>query len=421
MTEPTLRRVTPDAIARLVRQPVDPAALAVAQAIVERVRSGGIEAAIAEGTRLGDLAAGGKVHYSPADCRDALEGLPRVQQDLLTRTAHRIRSFAEAQRAALGNVTLPVPGGSAGHEAVAVESAGCYAPGGRFPLPSSVLMTAITARAAGVTTVWVASPRPSPVTLAAAAVAGADGLIALGGAQAIALLAFGGGPVPACDVITGPGNAFVTAAKFLVSAHVGIDMLAGPSELVVVADSSADPTVVAMDLLAQAEHDPDAVPVLVSFDAEMANRVERAVATALQNLPTAATAGAALANGYSVVVGSPDEAAAVCNMLAPEHLQLSLARPETLRPLLHHYGALFLGTGACEVLGDYGIGPNHVLPTGGAARHSGGLSVFDFLRIRTWLQIDDVAAADDVLADAEALADLEGLAAHAGAARCRRR
>lgn len=420
MSGANLRRVTPETVARLVRNPVDPAALAIAGVIVEHIRVGGFDAAIAEGTRLGDLPAGGQAVYSAAECGAALATLPREEQALLARTASRIQQFAKTQREALGNATLPVPGGNAGHEAVAVETAGCYAPGGRFPLPSSVLMTAVTARAAGVATVWVASPRPTPVTLAAAAVAGADGLLALGGAQAVALMAFGGGPVPACDVVVGPGNAYVTAAKFLVSAHTGIDMLAGPSELVVVADSSADPAVVAMDLLAQAEHDPDAVPVLVSLNDKIADRVDRALATALQSLSTASTASRALANGFSVVVDTEAEAATVCNQLAPEHLQLSLANPEALRPLLHQYGALFLGAGACEVLGDYGIGPNHVLPTGGTARHRGGLSVFNFLRIRTWLRIDDVPAADAVLADAEALAELEGLAAHAGAARCRR-
>lgn len=420
MSLTTLRRLTAGQVSRLARSPVNPSALTVAGAIVKRVRSGGWGAALAEGERLGDLPAEGQAVYSRADCQEALAQLPPKHQALLQRTADRIRQFAMAQRCALGDVAQSVPGGMAGHEAVAVETAGCYAPGGRFPLPSSVLMTVVTARAAEVATVWVASPRPSPVTLAAAAVAGADGLLALGGAQAIALLAYGGGPVPACDVVVGPGNAYVTAAKFLVSATVGIDMLAGPSELVVVADSSVDPATVAMDLLAQAEHDPDALPVLIALDEETADLVDQALSDALAQLPTAETAEAAVAKGYSVVASSLEEAASVCNLLAPEHLQLSMAEPDSLRPLLRHYGALFLGTGACEVLGDYGLGPNHVLPTGGAARHSGGLSVFNFLRIRTWLRIDDVSAVDVVLADAEELAKLEGLAAHAEAARCRR-
>jgi histidinol dehydrogenase len=415
-----LRRLGAEDIMRLARNPVDEAALAIARPIVDEVRAGGFDAAVAAGLRLGDLAPGKQVIFTPVDCLAALARLTCEQQSLLRRTAARIRRFANAQRSALSNIREPVPGGSAGHEAVPVERAGCYAPGGRFPLPSSVLMTAVTARAAGVATVWVASPRPSTMTLAAAAVAEADGLVALGGAQAIALLAYGGGEVPAADVVVGPGNAYVTAAKYLVSSAVGIDMLAGPSELVVVADERADSTTVAVDLLAQAEHDPDALPVLVALDEDTADRVELAVRTALAELPTAATAGAALANGYSVVVEGLEEAAAICNLLAPEHLQLSMAEPQSIRPLLRHYGALFLGSGACEVLGDYGIGPNHTLPTGGAARHSGGLSVFDFLRIRTWLEVDDLPAAAEVVADAEELAKLEGLAGHALAAGRRR-
>jgi len=393
----------------------------VAAEIVEKVRAGGFEAALAEGRRLGDLSEGAVPVHDVAACAAAWEGLERGQRELLARTAERIRRFAEAQRDAVRGLSVQVPGGWAGHEVVPVESAGCYAPGGRFPLPSSVLMTAVTARVAGVERVWVASPKPSPVTLAACAVARADGLLALGGAHAVALLAFGGGPVPRCDVVVGPGNSYVTAAKFLVSGHAGIDMLAGPSELVVVADGTADPDVIAMDLLAQAEHDPEALPVLVALDAGTADAVDAALQAALGSLETSATAGRAVENGFCVVAETLAQAARVCNALAPEHLQLSLADADSLRPLLRHYGALFLGAGACEVLGDYGMGPNHVLPTGGAARHVGGLSVMSFLRLRTWLRIEDVGDADEVLADAAELAGLEGLCAHRLAARIRRR
>lgn len=288
-------------VQRLVRQPVAAEALAVAGPIVESVRTGGWQAALDAGRRLGDLEPDGKVFYTREECRNVLSELPREQRLLLERTAARIAGFATAQRQSLSDLSWAVPGGRAGHTAAAVESAGCYAPGGRFPLPSSVLMTAVTARVAGVETVWVASPRPSPLTVAAAAVAGADGLLALGGAQAIALLAFGDGPLPACDVVVGPGNAYVTAAKFLVSASVGIDMLAGPSELVVVADRHADPAVVAMDLLAQAEHAPDALPVLVALDIDTARTVRAAAGRALDGLSTARTAAPAMERGFCVV------------------------------------------------------------------------------------------------------------------------
>jgi phosphoribosyl-ATP pyrophosphohydrolase/phosphoribosyl-AMP cyclohydrolase/histidinol dehydrogenase len=274
-------------------------------------------------------------------------------------------------------------------------------------------MTAVTARVAGVERVVVASPRPAAVTLAAAHVADADGLLTVGGAHAIAALAYGAGPVPACDVIVGPGNRWVTAAKQLVSGHVGIDMLAGPSELVVLADDTADAETVAADLLAQAEHDPDALPVLVTPSAELIARVNDALARQLDVLPTAETARAAVAEGFAVLCRDLDEAVAVCDHLAPEHLEVMTRDADALQSRLRHYGGLFVGAGAAEVLGDYGAGPNHVLPTGGTARRTGGLSVFNFLRIRTWLRMDAPA---ELARDAAALARLEGLEGHARSA-----
>lgn len=415
-----LRRVAPDALPDLRRDPVSLDTLEATRPIMTDVAERGETALRYHAERFGDLAPGAPLFLPRAALDAALAGLPAADRALLERTAARVRAFAEAQRAALSDVTVAIPGGRAGHTVAPVERAGCYAPGGRFPLPSSVLMTAVTARAAGVELVWVASPRPTAMTLAAAAVAGADALLACGGAQAIAALAYGAGPVPACDVIVGPGNRWVTAAKQIVSGRVRIDMLAGPSELVVLADASADADVVAADLLGQAEHDPDAVPVLVTTDAALAERVDLALARQLATLPTAETARAALDNGFCVVVADLDEAAAVCDQLAPEHLELMVERPGALAGRLRHYGGLFIGAGAAEVFGDYGAGPNHVLPTGGTARLTGGLSVFDFLRVRTWLAIDDPAAAEVLVADAAALARHEGLEAHARAALARR-
>jgi phosphoribosyl-ATP pyrophosphohydrolase/phosphoribosyl-AMP cyclohydrolase/histidinol dehydrogenase len=207
----------------------------------------------------------------------------------------------------------------------------------------------------------------------------------------------------------------VTAAKKLVAGRVGIDMLAGPSELVVLADSGADPELVAADLLAQAEHDPDALPVLVTTAAGLAEAVESALARQLIDLPTRETAAAALGNGFAVVASDLDEAVAVCDRLAPEHLQVLTADADAVAARLRHWGGLFIGAASAEVLGDYGAGPNHTLPTGGVARFKGGLSVLDFLRVRTWLRLD--GGADPELArDAAALARLEGLEAHARAA-----
>jgi len=416
------RRLGTADLPNLRRDAVDAATLEGARVIVEAVRSGG-EAALRDyAERFGDVAEGGPLVIGRDGLEAALATLGEADRALLVRTAARIRAFAEAQRGALQAITVPIPGGTAGHTAAPVERAGCYAPGGRFPLPSSVLMTAVTARAAGVRTVWVASPRPTVMTLAAAAVAGADALLAVGGAQAIAALAYGAGPVPACDVIVGPGNRWVTAAKQLVSGRVRIDMLAGPSELVVLADDSADPQTVAADLLGQAEHDPDAVPILVTTSATLVEQVEAALEARLSDLPTAETARQALDNGFSVVAADLEEAARICDQLAPEHLELALddVDARALAPKLSHYGGLFVGHGAAEVFGDYGAGPNHVLPTGGTARFSGGLSVLDFLRVRTWLAIDDPAEARTLVDDAAALARHEGLEAHARSAERRR-
>ena len=278
-------------------------ALAVAAPIVEAVHERG-EAALREYAEgFGDVVTGEPLFLDRATLDRALAGLPPDDRARLERVAERIRAFAEAQKHALGAVTLTVPGGSAGHWIAPLERAGCYAPGGRYPLPSSVLMTAVTARTAGVKQVWVASPKPGAMTLAAAAIAGADGVLAAGGAHAIAALAFGAGPLPPCDVIVGPGNRYVSAAKQLVAGLVAIDMLAGPSELVVFADVTTSPAVIAADLLAQAEHDPDALPVLVTLDPTHPDRVETELARQLADLPTGEVARAALANGGVVVVG----------------------------------------------------------------------------------------------------------------------
>ena len=414
---PLLRRITPSEVAERRSRAVDESTLASAAIIVNDVRERGMTALVEHARRLGDLAPDQPLVLGRSDLEASLREIPSRTRSLLESTAERIRSFAEAQRACLVALDVPVPGGRAGHTIEPVERAGCYAPGGRFPLPSSVLMTASSARTAGVRRVWVASPRPTPETRAAAAIAGADALLTVGGAQAIAALAYGAGPVPPCDVVVGPGNRWVTAAKKLVSGDTAIDFLAGPSELVVVADDEADPECAAADLLAQAEHDPDALPVLIALSSGFVDAVERAQAKQLEDLPTSGTAKSALAGGFAVIATSLDSAFELCDRLAPEHLELFVADPVSAASRLHHYGALFLGPRSAEVLADYGVGPNHVLPTGGAARSSGGLSVFHFLRVRTWLRMDgDPGERARMASDAEAFARLEGLEAHARAA-----
>jgi len=285
-------------------------------------------------------------------------------------------------------------------------------------LPSSVLMTAITAKVAGVKNVWVASPRPQPATLAAAYLAGADGFIAVGGAHAIGAFAYGIEGVPQCDVIVGPGNRWVTAAKKLVSGRCAIDMLAGPSECLVLADETANPAIIASDLLAQAEHDTDALPILVTTDASMLEKVNAELTLQLSTLSTAPVASVAVSKGFAVVCETMEEALKVTNQLGPEHLEVMTKSSDITAKLCNSYGGLFIGEKSAEVMGDYGAGPNHVLPTSGSARYTGGLSVFTFLRVRTWLRLDDESSNEQrlMMQDAVRLARIEGLEGHARAA-----
>lgn len=414
-----LRTILPGAVSRAVSDPVDEATIGSARRIVDEVRSGGEDALRRFALRYDSLPADEPLLLRREDLEVAAASLSPCQRGVLERTAARIRAFAEAQRASLRPFDLPIPGGIASQELVPVSVAGCYVPGGRHPLPSTALMTVVTARAAGVGTVIVASPRPSPITLAAAAVAGADAVLCAGGAHAIAALAHGIA-VPAAAVVVGPGNRWVTAAKQIVSASIGIDMLAGPSELTVLADETADPSTVAADLLAQAEHDVDALPILVTTSAALIDAVNAALTSQLADLPTRETAQAALSDGFAVLCETLEEAASVVNELAPEHLEVVVRDPQSLRPLLKNFGGGFWGLASAEVLGDYGAGPNHTLPTGGRARYTGGLSVFHFLRIRTSITVTDMAAARELVDDAIALARLEGLEAHARAAERRR-
>ena len=424
MTSPLLRVLQPDEIAprRAGRGgAVDSATLTTAAEMLDDIRRSGDAAALGHAVRLGDLRVGERHLYTPDDLRAARSRLPVREREVLQRVAERIRAFALAQRGCLNDLTLSVPGGEAGHTCIPVRSAGCYAPGGRFPLPSSVLMTAVTARAAGVERVWVASPRPTDATLAAAAIAGADGLLAIGGVQGVAALARGllGVPEGGCDMIVGPGNRWVTAAKLLISGEVGIDMLAGPSELVVLADETADARVVAADLLAQAEHDDDAIPILISTSTTLIAGVVDELQRQLTTLPTHATARGALRNGYAVVASSMEQAAALSDDIGPEHLEIHARDAQRIASGIRNAGAVFIGAGAAEVLGDYGAGPNHVLPTGGTSRFRAGLSVFTFLRARTWIRIDEVARAAPILEDAAALARMEMLEGHARSAESR--
>lgn len=411
-----LPRLRPENLVAPCRRTPPPAILRGAREIVEDVRERGLAAVEEHAERLDGAPPDAKRIFDSNDLRRELEDAPPESRRRLERVAGRIRRFARAQRAALEDFTIRFPGGRAGQRFSPVRRAGGYAPGGRYPLPSSVLMTAVTARAAGVESVWLASPRPAPITRWAAAVAGADGLLAAGGAQAIAALAFGAGPVPPSDVVAGPGNLWVTAAKHIVSSEVTIDLPAGPSELVVIADSSARPELVAADLLAQAEHDVDALVLLLSTEEDLLAAVDRELVAQLAKLPTAETARESLRRGGAVLCADLEEAVRLSDAVAPEHLQLAVRDPESLGRRPCDYGALFLGHQATTVLGDYGAGPNHVLPTAGAARRSGGLSVLSFLRVRTWIDASGLEEDRELVEDVVWLARQEGLEGHARSA-----
>lgn len=421
MSEALLRLIAPTGIPLQRRGVFDPETLRQAAVIVEDIRARGEPALREYATRFDSLGPSDSLVRTRPALASACDGLSKDQLELLNRTAARIRRFAEAQRACFSDLRLEIPGGASGHSILPVKTAGCYAPGGRYPLVSSMLMTVVTARAAGVECVWAASPRPSPMMLAAAAIAGADAVLAVGGAHAIAAMAYGTDSVPPCDVIVGPGNDWVTSAKYLISSTTRIDILAGPSELLILADCYADPALIASDLLAQAEHDVDARPMLVTTHPPLLDAVNREISQQIRTLPTRKTAEAALSNGFAVAIAELGRAVELCDEIAPEHLALHVMDADQVAQKVRNYGSLFIGSQSAEVLGDYGAGPNHTLPTGGMARGFSGLSVLNFLRFPTWLRINDTNATLSLHGDAEGLAQLEGLEAHARSVLLRRR
>jgi histidinol dehydrogenase len=352
----------------------------------------------------------------PATCAAAYEALDPDLRDALNLAATRIRAYHERQKPIDTDYT-DAAGVRLGARWSAVDAAGIYVPGGRAAYPSSLLMNAIPAKVAGVERLVMVTPTPdgqiNPLVLAAAHLAGVDEVWRIGGAQAIAALAYGAGRILPVDVITGPGNAWVAEAKRQVYGVVGIDMVAGPSEIVVVADARNDPTWTAADLLSQAEHDVTTQSILFTDDAAYATRVAQAVEEELAILPTAAVARVAWdTNGAIIVVGSLEDACPLVDRLAPEHLQLAVDDPQALFDKVRHAGSVFLGRHTPEAIGDYVAGPNHVLPTGRRARFASGLSVLDFMKRTSFLGLDEAALAELGPATV-ALAHAEGLPAHA--------
>ena len=386
-------------------------------AIIARVRDEG-DAAVAELTQRfdgHDLAASGWT-IDLADCRAAYKALAPDLRAALDLAAARIRTYHAKQRPEDSD-SVDGAGVRLGARWSAVAAAGVYVPGGRAAYPSSVLMNAIPAKVAGVDRLVMVTPTPkgeiNPLVLAAAHIAGVDEVWRVGGAQAVAALAYGTARIAPVDVITGPGNAWVAEAKRQLYGVVGIDMVAGPSEIVVVADGANDPDWIAADLLSQSEHDPTSQSILFTDDVGFADRVAAAVEMQLTTLATEAVARAAWdANGAIILVRDFAEAMPLVDRLAAEHLELAVDNPQALFDQVRHAGSVFLGRHTPEAVGDYVAGPNHVLPTGRRARFSSGLSVLDFMKRTSFLQLDAASLAA-IGPAAVALAGAEGLPAHA--------
>ena len=361
------------------------------------------------------------------ELRTAFESLPAEQREALEFAARRVRQFHEAQKRASGESWSyrDEDGTLLGQKVTPLDRVGIYVPGGKAAYPSSVLMNAIPAHVAGVGEIVMVVPTPggekNALVLAAAHVAGVSRAFTIGGAQAVAALAHGTATIPAVDKITGPGNAYVAAAKRRVFGTVGIDMIAGPSEILVLADGSTPPDWVAMDLFSQAEHDELAQSILLCPDAHYIDQVQAAIDRLLPTMPRADIIAASL-DGRGALIHTRDmeEACALSNRIAPEHLEVSSREPHRWEPLLRHAGAIFLGAYTSESLGDYCAGPNHVLPTSGTARFSSPLGVYDFQKRSSLIEVSE-AGAQTLGRVAVTLAEGEGLSAHAEAARLRLR
>lgn len=357
-----------------------------------------------------------------ADWHAALATLPTAQRNALETAADRVRAYHEHQRSETWTYT-DAEGTLLGQQVTPLDRVGLYVPGGKAAYPSSVLMNAIPAKVAGVPELIMVTPTPdgvrNPIVLAAAAIAGVDRAFAIGGAQAIGALAYGTATVPAVDKIVGPGNAYVAAAKRRVFGTVGIDMIAGPSEILIICDGKTPADWIAMDLFSQSEHDELAQSILLCPDAAFIDEVEAAIERLLPTMPRADILRVSLANrGALVLVRDLDEACAIANEIAPEHLEISTEHPEHWTARIRHAGAIFMGRFSSESLGDYCAGPNHVLPTSRTARFSSPLGVYDFQKRSSLIQVSRQGAQTLGRIAAE-LALGEGLHAHAASAQYR--
>ena len=356
----------------------------------------------------GDLSA---FKLTEDEIKEAIKQVDEKTIETIKFAVKNVKEFAKAQLSSLKELEVEVNGNILGHKIIPIESVGCYIPGGNYPLPSSAIMTVVPAKVAGVKRVVAMSPKIQPVTVAAAYYAGADEIYRIGGVQAIAAMAYGTESIQKVNKIVGPGNKFVTSAKKQVYGECGIDFLAGPSEVLIIADETAKPEFVAADILAQCEHDKDARAFLICFSKEFAQKVDEKAKEYLKNLPTKEIAEQSYNKSFAVVVRYLDEAVALSNKKAPEHLELCLENAENLINKFNNYGSLFIGNYSAEVFGDYVSGTNHTLPTNQVAKYSGGLSVFDYIKIQTYQIIREKSIKETAI-NASYLAEKEGLFAH---------
>lgn len=396
-------------------------------AILDQVQQRGDAAVLEYTDRFDGLQASGmaELELRQAELQAAFQALPAVQRDALSAAAARVRQYHEAQKKACGESWSyrDQDGTLLGQKVTPLDRVGIYVPGGKAAYPSSVLMNAIPAHVAGVPEIIMVVPTPrgekNPLVLAAAHVAGVTRAFTIGGAQAVAALAYGTASVPKVDKITGPGNAYVASAKKRVFGQVGIDMIAGPSEILVLADGSTPADWVAMDLFSQAEHDELAQSILLCPDAAYIDAVQAAIERLLPEMPRAEIIAKSLTGrGALIHTRSMEEACQIANRIAPEHLEVSSREPHRWEPLLRHAGAIFLGAYTSESLGDYCAGPNHVLPTSGTARFSSPLGVYDFQKRSSIIEVSE-AGAQSLGRIASVLAHGEGLQGHARAAEMR--
>ena len=379
--------------------------------IISDVKKGGDKAVKEYSKKFGDgdLI---ELELTQAEIQKAYEETPEEVINALKKAIENVKNFAQAQLSSIKGLETNNNGIKLGHKIIPLERIGAYVPGGNYPLPSSVIMSAVPAKVAGVKEVIVCSPKIQPATIAACKLAEVDRVFRVGGAQAIAAMAYGTETIPKVNKITGPGNKYVTAAKKEVYGVCGIDFLAGPSEVMIIADETANASFIAADMLAQCEHDPEARAYLITTSESLLREVIDKTEEFLKTLPTREIAQRAISESYIIITENINQAIEISDRKAPEHLEICYCEAEKDIERYKNYGSLFIGNYSAEVLGDYCSGTNHVLPTNGVARYTGGLSVFDFIKIQTYQQVSKEAAQNNLCGTASIIANIEGLIAH---------